>query len=307
MDEPQRDFTLRQLGTFVCAARAGSFALAASELGISQPAVSDQIAALERRLGKQLFARRRGKPPLLTADGVDLLQKAESMLSTSRAMRGDQPPAADSRVHVRLCIGPRLRDAYLKPILPRLYREHPEIELELIAPMARADVQLALEDGGIDLLVYSVGEPMASWPNIRLVCDVPTVIIAAPGTQARLASGTLALDDLTFILPATANLSENWIERQLDRLGYRSKHAPRYSEFADVVEQMVADGLGISVLMQEQVAASIAEGRVEMLPLPFPPMRRITARARTAPAAARVVEDYLIAAFANVASAARRP
>jgi LysR family hydrogen peroxide-inducible transcriptional activator len=296
MDE-RRDFTLRQLETFVCAARAGNFARAADTLGISQPAVSDQIAALERRLGKRLFARRRGKPPLLTPDGIDLLQKAENLLSTSRAMRADAPVERTERVRVRLCIGPRLRDVYLKPILPRLYREHPEIELDMVPLLARGEVQSALEEGAIDLVVYSVGEPIASWPNLRLVCDVPTVLIAAPGTGARLQSGAVMLAELAFILPPTANLSEHWLERQLDRLGYRSNLPVRYVDFTDVIEQMVADGAGISVLMHEQVAAAIAAGRIEALPLPFPPMRRVTARSRAAPLEARIVEDYLIQAF----------
>ncbi|MGE5721767.1 MAG: LysR family transcriptional regulator, partial [Sphingomonadales bacterium] len=74
-----RDFTLRQLATFVQAARAGSFAKAADQLGISQPAVSDHIATLERRIGRPLFIRRRGASSQLTEAGTELLRKAEML------------------------------------------------------------------------------------------------------------------------------------------------------------------------------------------------------------------------------------
>src|SRR5512139_2301020 len=113
-----RDFTLRQLATFVQAARAGSFAKAADQLGISQPAVSDHIATLERRIGRPLFIRRRGASSQLTEAGTELLRKAEMLLDASASMRSDQESAASSgRVPLRLCVGAYLRDAYLKPLL----------------------------------------------------------------------------------------------------------------------------------------------------------------------------------------------
>ncbi len=96
MGQPDRDFTLRQLRTFICAARAGSFSHAAAELGISQPAVSDQIALLEDRLGHTLFVRRLGTTPQLTAEGVKLLETAGTLIDTSKSMRCGGGQAADA-------------------------------------------------------------------------------------------------------------------------------------------------------------------------------------------------------------------
>lgn len=306
MTDTTRNFTLRQLSTFVCAARAGSFALAADQLDISQPAVSTHISALERRLGKTLFRRRSGKPPTLTAEGNALLRNAENILRASRAMHGETNAAKSKRTRVRLSIGPVLRDVYLKPILPKLYRDHPEIELIIAPVIPRCEVQSILEDGDIDLAVYTMGEAVATWPNLRVVGTVPTVMIAPPGTTALLSSGAASLEDLQLILPSTGKFAEHWLERHLDESSWHSKHEPIYVEFPDVIIQMVEDGFGISVLMEERVASAIAAGRIELLPSNFPAMSRVMVRARSAPAAARIVEDCLAEAFRQTAGTPAR-
>lgn len=68
----------RRLLTFGAVARRRSFSLAARELSLSQPAVSQQVAGLERQLGTRLLDRGRGGPTL-TATGALLLEHAEAV------------------------------------------------------------------------------------------------------------------------------------------------------------------------------------------------------------------------------------
>ena len=68
-----------KLRTFVCAARLGSFTQAARSLGITQPAVSQQIGDLERTYGAELFVRGRGEVALTKA-GEYFLAYAEKIL-----------------------------------------------------------------------------------------------------------------------------------------------------------------------------------------------------------------------------------
>ncbi|MCI5719469.1 MAG: LysR family transcriptional regulator [Bacteroidales bacterium] len=70
------DFRLR---VFKTVATRGSFTLAAKELGISQPAVSQNIAELEKSLGCELFMRNRGAVTL-TASGKSFLEYADKIL-----------------------------------------------------------------------------------------------------------------------------------------------------------------------------------------------------------------------------------
>ena len=79
MGQPDRDFTLRQLRTFICAARAGSFSHAAAELGISQPAVSDQIALLEDRLLRNVR--------VLMVDGSEIVRSFVEQSAMHHGMR----------------------------------------------------------------------------------------------------------------------------------------------------------------------------------------------------------------------------
>jgi DNA-binding transcriptional LysR family regulator len=68
----------RRLLTFRAVARAGSFSAAARELALTQPAVSQQVAALERELGARLL--RRGPGGLsLTEAGALALEHAEAL------------------------------------------------------------------------------------------------------------------------------------------------------------------------------------------------------------------------------------
>lgn len=71
------NFSLLQ--SFIAVARHGSFTAAASELFITQPAISQHIQALEEELGVLLFARQ-GKGVMLTEEGRELQKNAEAML-----------------------------------------------------------------------------------------------------------------------------------------------------------------------------------------------------------------------------------
>src|SRR6185312_16622557 len=74
------------LRTFVAVARRGSFSAAAAELGYTQAAVSQQIAALENDLKAQLLNRR---PVAPTEAGARLLEHAEPILLRLDAARAD--------------------------------------------------------------------------------------------------------------------------------------------------------------------------------------------------------------------------
>jgi DNA-binding transcriptional LysR family regulator len=289
------DFTLRQLDIFVHAARTGSFALTASQLGISQPAVSDHISTLERHLGHLLFERRRGTTPVLTREGVAMLHRAETLLSASQTMRGaGHAGAAGDKVHIRLSIGTRSRDAYLKPLLPRLYRELPHVELEILPPLPVGKVASALENGDIDLLLYAVGRPPLNLPNVHLLGNLPILLVAAPETAHLIGAGALRIEDVQFILPDFGVIAEQWLERQLLIAGIHPRRTIRYLEFTDVIQSIVEDGLGVSILMEEQVAPAIAAGRLVAFGPALEPMRRIIARAPQAPRATEELERLLI-------------
>jgi len=300
----KRDFTFRQLSSFVAAARAGSFALAADQLGISQPAISDHISTLERHLGHPLFERRRGTTPRLTGAGVDMLHRAENLLMTSEAMRRPNGHVgSDGRVRIRLSVGPRLREVYLKPLLSRLYAEHPDIEIELMPVLPMREVPAALEKGTVDLLLYHVGRLPDGIPNVQMVRDVPIVLVGSPAIAESIRKGERTLDDIPIILPHNATVSEQWLERQLGVVGIVPRAPIRYVEFFDVIQSMIEGGFGASILMTEQVKDALNAGRLVALGPELPPMKRIVVRAKKAPREAELLEKKLVAALRAVVPA----
>lgn len=298
MTERKRDFTFRQLSSFVAAARTGSFALAADQLGISQPAVSDHIAALESHLGHSLFERRRGTTPRLTREGIEMLHRAEALLRTSEAMRRDEPSApTPGKRRLRISVGPRLRDLFLKPLLPRFYAEHPAVEVEIAPAMPMRAILTAMNRGDIDLMLHTVGGLPDGLGSISHIRDVPIALVAAPDIADAIARGERPLEDQPFILPDNGVSPDLWFERQLAAIGVVPRLPVRYVEFFDVLQTMAEQGVGISILMLEQVDEAIHAGRLVRLDPALPAMRRVLVRSPRARRGTDLLETSLIAAL----------
>jgi DNA-binding transcriptional LysR family regulator len=291
------DLTFAQLRAFVHAARAESFAQAAERLDISQPSISELIKLLEERLGRRLFLRRKGARSRLTEDGVEVLEQADKILETYNGLfrREPKPPA---RTTIRISMGPYLRAAYLKPLVPRLAREYPDVEID-VQPMHWAtDAVRLIESGALDLALYENPPQGPVQPDAK-VYDFPLVLVGAPGTRARLSAGELTLDDCQFLFPLTRDYGERWAERRLRDVGINPRVDLLFVEFADILAQMVEAGQGIGYLTYQSVADRIADGRLEALSPLIEPMRRVITLSATAPDVTRVIERWLHEALAE--------
>ena len=127
---PRRDLPpLRALTAFEAAARAGSFRLAAVELGITRSAVSHQVKSLEQRLGVQLF-RRDARRAELTQTGQSYYPAVRDAFDQIEAQtRALRPPAADNELTVQVYV-----TVALKWLIPRLHdfeRRWPDMKVRL--------------------------------------------------------------------------------------------------------------------------------------------------------------------------------
>jgi DNA-binding transcriptional LysR family regulator len=112
--------------------RSGSLSAAARELGLTQPTIGRQVAALEAALNVPLFTRsRHGLKP--TQAALDLVPHLETMAAAMAAMRrAASGEAATARGTVRLTASEFLGAAVLPPILARFHQSHPAIAIELV-------------------------------------------------------------------------------------------------------------------------------------------------------------------------------
>ncbi len=158
------DFKLK---VFVEVAREKSFTRAASALSISQPAVSQNIAELEKQLGTKLFERRRGEV-LLTDAGQVFLSHAEKILEEySRAgdFFGSFPHS-----EVRISVSEEIYSNMVAPALGTFVKVHPEVSF-VRCMFGDADVRIFLRPAAGLLIV-----PEDTLARVRVSVSRPSAI-----------------------------------------------------------------------------------------------------------------------------------
>ena len=118
------DFRLRIFKTL---AREGSFTKAASKLQISQPAVSQNIAELEKMLSQTLFERQRGAV-LLTKEGEIFMKYADKILESYE--EADSAFTAIAPTTVSIAASEELYSYIMAPALQDFISIHPEVSFE---------------------------------------------------------------------------------------------------------------------------------------------------------------------------------
>jgi DNA-binding transcriptional LysR family regulator len=140
------------LRTFVTVADLGSFSAAATSLGYTQSAVSQQIAALETDLGAKLLSRR---PVVPTEAGERLLEHARPLLLRIDAARAEVARVAGSPPSLLSVGATPLAAPRVAAALTRARRSHPRAGItvrvlgrgEVLAQVAAGTLDLGLEEG----------------------------------------------------------------------------------------------------------------------------------------------------------------
>jgi LysR family nitrogen assimilation transcriptional regulator len=121
----------KQLQYFLVTAKRGSIAGAARELDIAQPAVSHQLASLEREVGAELFIRN-FKGVSLTLSGELFAAHAKKIMTNINTAKMDlQQVIASTAGKVRLGILPSMGNVLSLSLITELNRQHPHLELEI--------------------------------------------------------------------------------------------------------------------------------------------------------------------------------
>jgi DNA-binding transcriptional LysR family regulator len=287
----------RRLRAFVAVARTGSFTQAALELHLSQSAVSQQVAALERELDAPLLTRtgRRAAP---TPAGAALLRRAEPLLADLEAARRAVASAKGSiGAALRIAASLTIAGYVLPRPLTTFAHEHPDVRLELRVRNTE-EVVRALLAGEVDL-----------------------GLVEGPVASARIALRPLFEDELAVIAPAVhrfanvdevepdALLEEPLVVREpgsgtrrvaedaLARAGVdvSSLHVVAELSGIEALKAVVEAGLGVAIASTLTIRRELALGTLVARPLRGLTMRRTLAAATVAgtphlPAANALVE-----------------
>jgi DNA-binding transcriptional LysR family regulator len=236
----------RLLESFVVLAEELHFTRAAERLHIAQPALSQQIARLERQLGATVVTR---APVALTPAGRVLFERARPALRDLRAaVEAARGGAGPVRLGHLSSFGPRVVPALVTALRDR----HPEIEL--VAGEYSVEEQLA----GLHAGILDAGLFYAD-PTVELGDPDVTLHPVASGPHYVVLPGTHRLADAAE-LPLEALRDEDWIEpRGTGTPGYQARFfaalcarhgfTPRVVAHANSIETMlglVGEGLGIA-------------------------------------------------------------
>ncbi len=162
-------FDWNRARAFLVTAEEGSLSAAARALGVAQPTLGRQVAALERELGVALFERT-GHGLVLTPGGLELLDHVRRMGDAAGRVSlaaGGQAQAIEGAI----CItASEIYSAWLlPPLVARLRREVPGLEIEIIASNSSMDLRRREADIAVrsfrptqpDLIARRVGSDRA--------------------------------------------------------------------------------------------------------------------------------------------------
>ncbi|WP_439468441.1 LysR family transcriptional regulator [Blastomonas fulva] len=283
---------LHAMQVFAAVARSGGFAAAARQLGMSPPAVTRTIAALEDRIGTRLFSRTTRSVSLTEAGHRYLVDVERLLQELDDAEAAAQGLHASPRGLLTVTAPVMFGRLYIAPILLDFLDQHPDVTGRLLL-LDR--VTNLLEEGmDVALRISHLGD--SSMAAIR-VGSVRSVICASPDYLKRHAvpqhPGDLAAHRL---IVATSSLGiQEWRFGKDDSLAVRINPALVCNSNAAVV-QAVESGWGISRLLSYQVGPSIAAGRIRLVLESFEraplPVHLVHLEGRRASAKVRAFIDF---------------
>jgi|SRR5882757_655191 len=293
---------LRHLRYFVTVAELGSFSRAARSLYVSQSAISEQIADMEREIGVPLF-HRSARNTTLTPAGTVFLPEAKGVLAAAaqavekvqRAQRGEVGT-------LRIGFFAGGVGVNFPTIIRRFRKQHAGVRLSLIEMPPTAQWQ-ALVEGKIDLGFTRRLEPPYH-NDLRSEIVREDEIVAVLPRDHRLASGAVDIRDLAneqFILSSreTSPALFDKIIELCSEAGFSPKIASLSTMWSSVV-LMVQAGEGISLL-----PANLQQSR--MPDLAFCPLTAERTTVELIMAWSPRRDNVILQSFRALVRAAKRP
>lgn len=250
---------LRDLKYLVALADLRHFGKAAEACFVSQPTLSTQIRKLEEELGVTLIERAPRKV-MLTAAGQDVVQRARRIVADvdemKEAARRSHDPASGT---LRLGVFPTLGPYLLPHVVPALREAFPQLELLLVEE--KSDVLLQrLRDGQLDaaLLALPLHDDQL---HAEFLFEEPFVL-AAPEGHPLAAHATLRMADLAdqrLLLLQDGHCLRDQALAACELEGAR-RNAGFNGTSLHTLAQMVANGLGVTLMPQMAIDAGILRG-----------------------------------------------
>jgi DNA-binding transcriptional LysR family regulator len=248
---------LAEMRVFVRAIERGTFALAASDLGLTPSAVSKLVSRLEARLGVRLLNRTTRKLAL-TAEGETYVRSGRRLIEAVDGLEDEVAASAGRpRGLLRISTAVSFGVQHLAPALVEFHRRHPDVRVSLSLTDRPTDllaeqIDVAVRMGPLEdasLVSHTIAEVE------RVICASPAYVreFGAPSTPAELARHRC----IVFTAPGRGRWPFRTNEGGLEQVEISATFA---SDSLDFILQLALQGGGIARLPDFMVARPIRAG-----------------------------------------------
>ena len=286
------------LAAFAVLIEAGSFTLAAQQLGCSKGQLSKRISQLEAQFGVVLLQRTTRRLSL-TAAGAALLPQAQALVvQVERARQALARLKDDMAGPVRMTVPVSLGETFFDGLLLEFSGQYPEVQIELELNNSYRD----LSRDGFDLAIRAevanddrlVAKPLLAWHE--MTCASPAYLerFGEPATPH-------ALAEHRCLLNSHYSGREEWLYHQQHELLRVRVSGPFASNHYSLLKKAALSGAGIARLPSYLLQAELADGRLRWLLRDYQtrrmPMYLVHPYQGGLPKRTQVLADYLMGWF----------
>jgi DNA-binding transcriptional LysR family regulator len=314
-----RRLRLRDLHVLFAVVQSGSMIKAATQLGVSQPVVSEAIADLEATIGVRLLDRSpRGVAPTLY--GQALLDRSQVAFDELRQGIKDIEFLADPTLgEVRIGCSESLTAGVLAPIIDQLSRRTPRVRFQ-VTQINTLNTRLEfpeLRDRKLDVILARVVESFGEFEyaedlNVEKLLDDHLLVVAGARSPwaARRKIDLAELAEAPWILPA-----DSWnslrVEEAFAAIGMKMPDVAVNTFSVALRSHLLATGRFVAAIPASTQRANASQALLRVLPVKLPnkpwPVAMITLKNRTlSPAVQHFLEDARAAANAMTRSRSRK-
>lgn len=250
---------IKQLNTFLVVAKTGSFSVAAKTLGYSQPTVTTHIQLLEKELNIKLFERL-GHKINLTFQGERLFYHSENILKYFSEAIADISSNGSITGKITIGANESFSVARLPDIFKHFLTRYPDVDISLRFGSVD-EIHEQLQNNGVDVAFFLTREISFSDLKIETLLTEQIVVVTAPGHSFSAKKHVTVRDFENQVLILTQkNCTFRLMIDSLIKQEQVHPHSLIEINNIEAIKQLVASGLGITIMPRISVANEIEQG-----------------------------------------------
>jgi DNA-binding transcriptional LysR family regulator len=234
---------LPQLEYVVAIAEEGSYTAASTRLTIAQPSLSQQVAALEKELGCQLFERLHRGVRLTPAGRAFLPEARATVLAAERARRAVRAAMQLEGGTLEIATVGSMAIGVVPDAVTAWHRAHPDVAINVVSYSHRDALEAAVASGVGDL---AIGPPPRRWSGETTSLGREEFVVLLPADDPAVKAERISMASLAerewVAFDRDHGLAE-WLYAACARAGFTPRLAAELAEIAAVV-RLAAAGLG---------------------------------------------------------------